>query len=105
MARQPGRTSAHGGAWSPEVAATQQSEQHPPLRRYLTIDEAAEYLNVSVRFMRRVVSGRRLRHYKVGRFLRFDRSDLDEFAQVQNPAIGPDADLAGQVWRVSRGLD
>ena len=36
---------------------------------------------------------------------RFDRSDLDEFAQVQNPAIGPDADLAGQVWRVSRGLD
>ena len=46
---------------------------------YVSIDEAAAYLNVSVRFMRRLVADRRLRHFKVGKFLRFCPCDLDAF--------------------------
>jgi excisionase family DNA binding protein len=41
--------------------------------RYLSPDEAAEYLNVSVGFIRRMASERRVRHYRLGKFIRFDR--------------------------------
>ena len=34
--------------------------------RYLSPDEAAEYLNVSVGFIRRMASERRIRHYRLG---------------------------------------
>ena len=34
--------------------------------RYLSPDEAAEYLNVSVGFIRRMASERRVRHYRWG---------------------------------------
>ena len=40
--------------------------------RYLSPDEAAEYLNVSVGFIRRMASERRVRHYRLGKFIRFD---------------------------------
>jgi excisionase family DNA binding protein len=33
--------------------------------RYLRPDEAAEYLNVSVGFIRRMASERRVRHYRL----------------------------------------
>jgi excisionase family DNA binding protein len=45
----------------------------------LDIDTAAERLSVDVRFMRRLVAERRIQHYKVGKFLRFDPADLDAF--------------------------
>jgi excisionase family DNA binding protein len=47
--------------------------------RLCSIDEAAEHLGVSVRFVRRLVAERRIRHMKVGRYVRFDRTDLDAF--------------------------
>ena len=53
--------------------------------RYLSIEEASAYLNVSVRLMRRLVADRRVRHYKVGKFVRFDPADLDGFVSVQEP--------------------
>ena len=72
--------------------------------RYLSPDEAAEYLNVSVGFIRRMASERRVRHYRLGRFIRFDPADLDAFAEVKEPLSGPDPALVTQVWRRSRRL-
>lgn len=72
--------------------------------RYLSPDEAAEYLNVSVGFIRRLASERRIRHYRLGKFIRFDPADLDAFAEVKEPLTGPDPALVTQVWRRSRRL-
>lgn len=65
-----------------------------PRARYLNIEQAADYLNVSVRFMRRIVGDRRVRHFKVGKFLRFDPADLDAFAT----ASATRDDVASQAW-------
>jgi excisionase family DNA binding protein len=53
-----------------------------------SVAEAAEHLGVSVRFVRRLVAERRIRHIKVGRYVRFDRADLETFiaAGVREPA-------------------
>jgi excisionase family DNA binding protein len=72
--------------------------------RYLSPDEAADYLNVSVGFIRRMASERRVRHYRLGKFIRFDPVDLDAFAEVKEPLTGPDPALVTQVWRRSRRL-
>jgi excisionase family DNA binding protein len=45
----------------------------------LTVEEAAAYLSVTTRHIRRLVYERRLTHTKVGRLLRFDPDDLDEY--------------------------
>lgn len=49
--------------------------------------EAALYLGRGERFLRRLVFERRIRHYKVGKFLSFERADLDAFmtAEVVEP--------------------
>ena len=52
-------------------------------QRYLSPAEAAEYLNVSVGFIRRLASERRVRHYRLGKLIRFDPADLDAFAEVK----------------------
>jgi len=52
------------------------SEQQPPP---LTLEQAAQYLNISQRYMRRLVAERRVAFHKVGRLLRFRTTDLDEF--------------------------
>jgi excisionase family DNA binding protein len=88
------RVPASAGAM-PEVATRE---------RYLNPDEAAEYLNVSVGFIRRMASERRIRHYRLGKFIRFDPADLDAFAEVKEPLTGPDPALVTQVWRRSRRL-
>ena len=72
--------------------------------RYLSPTEAAEYLNVSVGFIRRMASERRVRHYRLGKFVRFDPADLDAFAEVKEPLTGPDPAPVTQVWRRSRKL-
>jgi excisionase family DNA binding protein len=48
-------------------------------QRPLTLDEAARYLNVTPRFVRRLVAERRIAYHKVGALLRFRREDLDGF--------------------------
>ena len=45
----------------------------------LTCQEAAEYLHVPERFMRRLIAERRITFHKCGRYVRFKRSDLDAF--------------------------
>lgn len=45
----------------------------------LTCEEAAEYLHVPVRFIRRLIAERRVAFLKVGRYVRLCRRDLDKF--------------------------
>ena len=52
------------------------------MTRYLTVAEAAEYLNTSARFVRRLIAERRIAFHHVGRHVRLDRVDLDEFVQA-----------------------
>ena len=51
----------------------------PGQGRPLTLPEAATYLNVTERYMRRLVTERRITYFKVGRLLRFSTEDLDAF--------------------------
>jgi excisionase family DNA binding protein len=51
-------------------------------RKYLTVQEAADYLNTSVRFIRRLISERRIAFHKVGRHVRLAVADLDAFVEA-----------------------
>jgi hypothetical protein len=51
-----------------------------------------------------MASERRVRHYRLGKFIRFDPADLDAFAEVKEPLSGPDPTVVTQVWRRSRRL-
>jgi excisionase family DNA binding protein len=50
--------------------------------RYLTVSESAEYLNTSVRFVRRLVAERRIAFHQVGVHVRINLVDLEEFVQA-----------------------
>jgi excisionase family DNA binding protein len=47
--------------------------------RLLTVEEAADRLGTSVRFVRRLVFERRIAYAKLGRHVRIARCDLDAF--------------------------
>jgi excisionase family DNA binding protein len=47
--------------------------------KLLTVEEAAERLGTSVRFVRRLVFERRIAYTKLGRHVRIATSDLDAF--------------------------
>ena len=47
---------------------------------YLTIEQAADRLGMSARFVRRLVAQRRIPFHKLGRCVRISRDDLDAFA-------------------------
>ncbi|WP_224387525.1 helix-turn-helix domain-containing protein [Pseudonocardia sp. ICBG1293] len=49
---------------------------------YLTVVEAAEYLNTSVRFVRRLVAERRIAFHKVGSHVRIAVVDLEHFVRA-----------------------
>jgi excisionase family DNA binding protein len=65
--------------------------------RLLTVAEAAEYLNTSQRFPRRLIAERRIRFIKLGRFVRIPESALREFiaAGLVEPMTASD------VWRAA----
>jgi excisionase family DNA binding protein len=48
----------------------------------LTIEEAATRLKMSVRYVRRLVTERRIVFYRLGRAVRFDPVDLAEFVRA-----------------------
>lgn len=48
-------------------------------RTWLDVAGAADWIGVEERFIRRLVAERRVTYYKVGRYLRFDADDLDDF--------------------------
>jgi excisionase family DNA binding protein len=45
----------------------------------LTIDQLAQRLGITVRHVRRLVAERRVPYYKVGRLVRFDPNEIDEW--------------------------
>jgi excisionase family DNA binding protein len=47
--------------------------------KLLTVEEAADRLGTSVRFVRRLVAERRIAYVKVGRHVRIAQTDLVEF--------------------------
>ena len=52
------------------------------MTKYLTVGEAADYLNTSVRFIRRLIAERRIAFHKVGSHVRLAVADLDEFVKA-----------------------
>jgi len=53
----------------------------------LNVSEAARHLGTPVRFVRRLVAERRIRFYKIGRYVRLDPKDLDQF--IRNGRVEP----------------
>jgi excisionase family DNA binding protein len=47
--------------------------------KLLTVEEAADRLGTSVRFVRRLIAERRIAYVKVGRHVRIAEADLAEF--------------------------
>jgi excisionase family DNA binding protein len=62
----------------------------------LTLTQAAAYLNVSERFVRRLVAERRIAFHKVGHFLRFRSADLDAFLEAGRVEPPPEHPLLGR---------
>jgi excisionase family DNA binding protein len=52
------------------------------VNRLYTVEEAAEYLNTSERFVRRLVAERRIPFHKVGRYIRITETDLAQFVNA-----------------------
>lgn len=50
--------------------------------QYLTVSGAAEYLNTSVRFVRRLIAERRISFHKVGAHVRIALVDVEAFVQA-----------------------
>ena len=46
---------------------------------FLSLGQASDYLGVAPSFIRRLVYERRITYYKLGRYLRFNPADLDEY--------------------------
>ena len=51
-------------------------------QQYLTVAEAAAYLNTSERFIRRLVAERRIAFHHLGRHVRFMVADLEAFVRA-----------------------
>ncbi|MBI1352088.1 MAG: helix-turn-helix domain-containing protein [Actinomycetales bacterium] len=54
----------------------------------LTVEQAADYLNITDHFVRRLVRERRIPFLKVGRLVRFRRADIEVYlAECAVPAV------------------
>jgi len=64
-------------------------------RQLLRIPDLAEQLGVTERFIRRLVFERRIPYLKIGKFIRFDPTVVDEWISERRvPADGADAAFA-----------
>ena len=59
------------------------------LDRLLTVEEAAERLRTSTRFVRRLVAERRIAYVKVGRHVRLDPADVEAFIAASRVQVRP----------------
>jgi excisionase family DNA binding protein len=59
------------------------------LDRLLTVEEAAERLGTSTRFVRRLVADRRIAYVKVGRHVRLDPTDVEAFIAASRVEVRP----------------
>jgi excisionase family DNA binding protein len=59
------------------------------LDRLLTVEEAADRLGTSVRFVRRLIAERRIAYVKVGRHVRLDPADVEAFITASRVQVRP----------------
>ena len=57
--------------------------------RLLTVEETADRLGTSVRFVRRLVAERRIAFVKVGRHVRLDPTDVEAFIAARRVEVRP----------------
>ena len=62
-----------------------------PRPSLLTVEQAAERLGTSVRFVRRLRAERRLAFVKLGKHLRVDAADLEAFIDAHRERPWPEA--------------
>ncbi|MEV0734220.1 helix-turn-helix domain-containing protein [Polymorphospora sp. NPDC050346] len=67
----------------------------------LTSDEVAVRLRASPRFVRRLVSERRIGFVKVGRSVRFDPADVDAYIESNRVKPLTRAELRQQLWEAA----
>ena len=60
----------------------------PELDTLLTVEQAAERLGTSDRFVRRLIAERRIAYTKLGRHVRIDPDDLDAFVSAGRVEAG-----------------
>jgi len=68
----------------------------------LTVEEAAERLGTSTRFVRRLVAERRIAYVKVGRHVRLDPTDVEAFIAASRVEVRPSSVAALPHRRSSR---
>jgi excisionase family DNA binding protein len=66
----------------PTCAVTNHLSTEGSTMALLTIDDAAQRLGTSTRFIRRLVSERRIAFTRLGRHIRIDSADIDAFIQA-----------------------
>jgi excisionase family DNA binding protein len=66
----------------------------------LTMEEAAERMNMSARHVRRLVAERRIAHHRFGRRVRLAPADVDAYIDAGRVEPITEAD----VWRDIRGV-
>ena len=59
------------------------------LDRLVTVEEAADRLGTSVRFVRRLIAERRIAYVKVGRHVRLDPADVEAFIAASRVQVRP----------------
>ena len=64
------------------------TRRSPKLDTLLSVEEAAERLGTSVRFVRRLVFERRIAYVKLGRHIRIASRDLDAFIRAGRVDVG-----------------
>lgn len=57
-------------------------ERHSPRGPLLSVAEAGEYLGTGERFIRRLITERRISYVKVGKYVRLERLTLDAFVDA-----------------------
>jgi excisionase family DNA binding protein len=64
------------------TAHLETDERHSPVEPLLTVAQAGEYLGTGTRFIRRLITERRISFVKVGKYVRLERSTLDAFVDA-----------------------
>ena len=76
------------GTSTPVSARARSATPKTSTGEYLTVEQAAEYLNITDHFARRLIRERRIPFVKVGRLVRLRRTDIDDYlAGRRVPAV------------------
>ena len=64
------------------MTAHRTTEQRSPSNPLLTVPQAGEYLGTGERFIRRLITERRISYVKIGKYVRLERATLDAFVDA-----------------------